>query len=145
MSSFDETAASLPITEFAFPGPLRDELNAAILAGDKTSTTSLLAEYEGDDDALPTVGQHYQLIDSNQRPIAIVEVTSVRITRLADVDLQHAKDEGEGFQSVEHWRRVHEQYWSGSEFVAHVGSLRTLRDDEMVVLERFRVIEVRPT
>ena len=36
----------LPVAEFAFPGPLRDQLVAAILSGGKTTTTGLLADYE---------------------------------------------------------------------------------------------------
>ena len=36
----------LPIAEFAFPGPLRDQLVAAILDGTKTTTTGLVADYE---------------------------------------------------------------------------------------------------
>jgi len=39
-------AGDLPIVEFAFPGPLRDQLVAAILAGEKTTTTSLVADYD---------------------------------------------------------------------------------------------------
>ncbi|MCL2734512.1 MAG: RNA-binding protein, partial [Actinomycetia bacterium] len=35
--------AALPKAEFAFPGPLRDKLLAAVLSGAKTSTTGLLA------------------------------------------------------------------------------------------------------
>jgi hypothetical protein len=36
-------AGDLPIVQFAFPGPLRDQPVAAILAGEKTTTTSLVA------------------------------------------------------------------------------------------------------
>ena len=32
----------LPLAEFAFPGPLRDQLVAAILSGAKTTTTGLV-------------------------------------------------------------------------------------------------------
>lgn len=32
----------LPISEYAFPGPLRDQLVAAILAGEKTATAVLV-------------------------------------------------------------------------------------------------------
>ena len=32
--------------EFGFPGPLRDQLVGAILAGTKTSTTGLVVDYE---------------------------------------------------------------------------------------------------
>ena len=38
--------ASLPLAEFAFPGPLRDALVAAILDGTKTSTTSLAVDLQ---------------------------------------------------------------------------------------------------
>ena len=39
------THGAFPIAEFAFPGPLRDRLIAAILDGTKTSTSSTLLEY----------------------------------------------------------------------------------------------------
>lgn len=42
----------LPIAEFGFPGPLRDKLVAAILAGIKTTTTALAAEYEREGEPL---------------------------------------------------------------------------------------------
>ena len=38
----------LPVAEFGFPGPLRDALVAAILRGEKTSTTGLLEEHRRD-------------------------------------------------------------------------------------------------
>jgi hypothetical protein len=37
----------------AFPGPLRDQLVAAILADEKTATTGLVADYERDNEPLP--------------------------------------------------------------------------------------------
>jgi uncharacterized protein YhfF len=40
------SSEDLPLAEFGFPGPLRDQLVAAILAGDKTTTTGLVADYE---------------------------------------------------------------------------------------------------
>lgn len=42
----------MPVAEFAFPGPLRDQLVAAILSGTKTTTSALLAGY-GPDEPLP--------------------------------------------------------------------------------------------
>ncbi len=39
-------ADDLPVAEFAFPGTLRGQLVAAILAGEKTTTTGLVADYE---------------------------------------------------------------------------------------------------
>ena len=82
---------------FAEPGALRDQLTAAALAGLKTTTASLLVEYEIDGEAVPVVGQVDVLVDSDERDVAIVETVGVRIARLADVDDRHAIDEGEGY------------------------------------------------
>lgn len=44
------------MVEFGFPGPLRDTLVAAILAGAKTSTSALLLGYEHANEPLPEAG-----------------------------------------------------------------------------------------
>ncbi|SCL20807.1 Uncharacterized protein YhfF [Micromonospora nigra] len=134
--------SDLPKAEFAFPGPLRDQLVAAILSGAKTSTTGLLIEYERDGDPLPVAGARSVVVDSDDRPVAVIEVTGVRVVRLADVDLAHARDEGEGYASVARWRAGHEGFWHGSEFRAYLGDPEfTVDDDTYAVLERFRVVE----
>jgi uncharacterized protein YhfF len=75
--------------------PLRQELVDAVLRGEKTSTSSLRAHYEPhSDESLPKEGERLLLLDSEDRPVAIVEVTEVRIVRVADVDLAFARDEG---------------------------------------------------
>lgn len=126
-----------PVTEFAFPGPLRDRLVAAILAGEKTATTGLLLEWELDGDPLPRAGERQTVIDSDDVPVAIVELTEVQVMRLADVDLQVAFDEGEGFTSVAEWRVAHEDFWNS--YIHEPGW--TLTDDTPVLVERFRVVE----
>jgi uncharacterized protein YhfF len=105
------TAGDLPVIESAFPGPLRDQLVAAILAGEKTTTTGLLADYERENEPLPTPGLRQVMIDSAGRPVAVIETTAVRVMRLAGVDLGHAQGEGEGYASVTEWRAGHEQFW----------------------------------
>ncbi|MCX4785703.1 MULTISPECIES: ASCH domain-containing protein [unclassified Streptomyces] len=127
----------------AFPGPLRDRLVAAVLAGAKVSTTGLLAEYEAEKEELPPVGERSALINSDGREIAVLEVTEVRVLRLGDVDLQHAIDEGEGDRSVAEWRAGHERFWHGKEMREALGDPEfTVDDDTMVVAERFRVVEL---
>lgn len=54
----------LPLTEFAFPGPLRDQLVAAILSGAKTSTSGLVLDYERENEPLPKVGLYSAVVDS---------------------------------------------------------------------------------
>ena len=128
---------------FAFPGPLRDRLVAAILAGAKTSTSSLLADYEHGDEPLPRVGERSVVMDSGDRPVAVIETTGVRVVRLGDVDLQHAFDEDEGYESVAAWRAGHEEFWHSPQARAELGDPAfTVTDDTLMVAERFRVVEV---
>ena len=100
----------LPRAEFAFPGLLRDQLVAAILSGAKTSTSGLVLAYERENEPLPRVGQLSAVVDSEDRRVAAIELTEVRVVRLADVDLQHVLDEGEGDESVALWRAGHERF-----------------------------------
>ncbi|MGC5412242.1 ASCH domain-containing protein, partial [Streptomyces sp. DT225] len=66
----------------------------------------------------------------------------VRVLRLADVDLQHALDEGEGYASVAEWRAGHERFWHSEEMRDALGDPEFTVDDEtMIVAERFRVVE----
>ena len=131
----------LTTVEFAFPGPLRDRLVESILTGTKTSTTSTLIEYEIENEQLPTVGDRLLVIDSLGAGVGVIEVTEVRIERLADVDLAHAVDEGEGFASVSEWRRDHVAYWESPEMRTAMGDPDfTISSDSMLVLERFELI-----
>lgn len=133
----------LPIAEFAFPGPLRDELVAAILAGDKTSTTGLLEEYEREGEPLPEAGQRAAVVDSAGRRVAVIETTDVRVLRVAEVDLRFAIDEGEGFTSVAEWRAAHERFWTSAEMRAALGEPEVeITDETLVAAERFRLVEI---
>src|SRR6476646_5173805 len=89
---------------FAEPGPLRDRLTALALSGTKTTSASLALEYEIEGAELPAIGQRDLLVDSADRPVAIVETVSVRVVRLADVDDRHAIDEGEGYPDAAAFR-----------------------------------------
>ncbi|MFJ9639697.1 ASCH domain-containing protein [Streptomyces sp. NPDC101178] len=134
-----------PLAPFllAFPGPLRDRLVAAVLSGEKVSTSGLLAEYELEGEELPPVGERSALIDSEGREVAVLEMTEVRVLPLGEVDLQHALDEGEGYRSVAEWRAGHEAFWHGQEMREAMGDPAfTVDDGTMIVAERFRVVEV---
>ena len=132
--------ADLPPVEFAFPGPLRDRLVAAIASGGKTSTSSLLIQYAADGEELPVVGSRGSVIDSDGRPVLVIETTAVEVRRLADVPLAHAVDEGEGFATVAEWRAGHEGFWTSPEVVAELPDGFVLDDDTEIVMERFRVV-----
>ena len=135
----DEIAA-LPKSEFAFPGPLRDRLVAAILDGTKTSTTGLVADYEHEGEPLPEVGERAVVIDSSERPVAVIETTEVRVVPLSQVDLEHVIDEGEGDRSIAEWRTNHEAFWHSAEMrEAMDDPAFTVDDATSAVLQRFRL------
>jgi uncharacterized protein YhfF len=134
--------AAEPIDEFGFPGPLRDRLVAAVLAGEKTASASLRVEYEVEGSPLPRPGARGIVVDSDFRPVAVIENTRVAQMRFADVDLSIALDEGEGFASISDWRAAHVAFWTSREFRDAIGfSAFTPDDDTAVVVTWFKVIE----
>lgn len=136
-----EPPASLPRAEFAFPGPLRDRLVAAILSGDKTATTSLVAEYEHCGEPYPRVGARSVVVDSAEELVAVIETTDVRVVPLAEVDAEHARSEGEGTDTVAEWRSVHEAFWHSADMRAALEDPGLAVDDDTpVLLERFRLV-----
>jgi uncharacterized protein YhfF len=135
--------ADLPRWGFADPGPLRDELTALALAGTKTTTAGLLVEMELDGEAVPEPGDLEIIIDSSDRPVAVAETVECPVKRLADVDDQHAIDEGEGYANAAEFRLDHERFWN-----SYIDDLRrrlgdpsfALSDDTMIVCQRFRIV-----
>ena len=138
-----EDLAALPSWGFAFPGPLRDKLTALALAGMKTTTAGLHVELGLDDEPMPVVGGREVLLDSDERPVALIETIGCEVVRLADVDDQHAIDEGEGYANAAEFRVSHERFWNG-----YIGDLRqrlgdpsfAIDDDTLVVLQAFRLV-----
>lgn len=131
----------LPRAEFGFPGLLRDRLVGLILSGAKTSTSGLLLGYERANEPLPRVGERQAVVDSDDRRVAAIELTEVRVVRLADVDLQHVLDEGEGDESVAQWRAGHESFWHSAEVRAELGDPGfTVNDDTLLLAQRFRLV-----
>lgn len=138
------THMGMPAWGFAFPGPLRDELTALALDGTKTATASLGVDYVVDGVMPPRAGDREVLLDSDGRPVAIVEITRVELSTIGLVGDEFARAEGEGFADAHDWRVAHEEFWHG-----YISELRTgLRDPEfeltdstVVVCEWFRVVE----
>jgi uncharacterized protein YhfF len=138
MAPMDE----LPTAEFGFPGPLRDQLVAAILSGEKTSTTGLLEQYRRDGEELEEPGAREVVLDSEGRGVAVIETTEVEVRRLGDVDLQFAIEEGEGFETLTAWREAHVRFFTSEEMAAALGPPPvTIDDDTLVVCTRFRLVE----
>ncbi|MBA2297158.1 MAG: ASCH domain-containing protein [Actinobacteria bacterium] len=131
--------------EFGLAGtPLRGALVAAILRGEKTATAGLLVDYERDDDELPAVGERFLLLDNDDHGVAVIETTEVRVLRIGECDLEFARNEGEGFESVADWRAAHDRFWRSyaDEIREYLGDPGwDVGDDTEFVAERFRLVE----
>jgi len=125
MSAYPPFGLAHPRTE------LRRELVAAVLAGEKTATAGLAEEYAAEGEAVPVTGDRFLLEGYDEEPVAVVEVTEARVVPASAIDVQFARDEGEGFETVEDWRVAHERFFE-----------RPIRPDTEIVAIRFRVVEV---
>lgn len=132
----------LPHAEFGFPGPLRDRLVAAILDGEKVSTTGLLEEYRREGTPVGQPGDRELVVDSEGRGVGLIETTEVEVKRMGDVDLAFAIDEGEGFETLREWREAHVRFFTSPEMVRALGDPPVeIDDDTLVVCSRFRLVE----
>ena len=142
------TFRGLPLCEFAHPhSDLRRELVALVLQGTKTATAGLRLEYELDGDAVPQPGDREVVIDADDRYVGVIETTECRILRMAEVDDQFARDEGEGFADAADWRVAHERFWNGylDDLRERLGDASwRLTDDTPIVCQRFRLVERYP-
>ena len=75
-------------------------------------------------------GQRLSLLGFDDDPVAIVEVLEARVIPAADLALEFVRDEGQGFESLEDWRRAHERFFE-----------RPIPDDTLIDAIRFRVVE----
>jgi uncharacterized protein YhfF len=123
--------SDLPPFELGYPRTeLRRQLVDAVLRGEKTATAGLLEEYEADGTKPEPPGTHAALLGFADDPVAVIEVTESRVVPAEEIDEQFARDEGEGYESVEDWRRAHESFF-GSPIEA----------ETQIVAIRFRLVE----
>jgi uncharacterized protein YhfF len=123
--------SGLPPFELGHPRTeLRRQLVEAVLRGEKTATAGLLADYEAEGEQPDAVGDRCVLLGYDDEPVAVVEVTESRVVPAAEIDEQFARDEGEGFDSVDKWRIAHERFFN-----------QPIGPDTGIVAVRFRVLE----
>ena len=125
-------AITPPAWSFGATEEQADELLELVLAGRKTATASALRDYEAEGEQPASPGALSIITDGAGRPRALICTTEVRTVPFAEVDEDHARAEGEGDLSLEHWRTAHRAF-----FEATGGPVT---DDLPVVLETFRVV-----
>ena len=134
-------ADDLPVLELAFPGPERDSGVAAILAGEKTALTGLLQLYQHEGEPVPRPGGRFSVLDSAGQPVAVIELTEVRVVPISTVDDDYARAEGRGYADAAQWRTAHEDFFCSEGVARLLGATPVIGDDTLVVTERFRLVQ----
>lgn len=121
-----------PAWAFGDSPELADALAQQVASGAKTTTTSLLWEYEAEEADQPERGELGIVLDGKDEPRALILTTDVRVVPFAEVDDEHALGEA---VSLDEWRREHESFARRADDGQHPF------DPAMpVVLERFEVL-----
>lgn len=129
-------AEGLRAFSFGDAGPMRQRLIALALAGTKVATAGLWQQdYLDHDEAIEAVGELQAVLGDDDEVVAIIEITRVETHRMRDVTWEFAQAEGEGFESIEHWREGHASYYAGHDIAVD--------DDTMIVCVWFQVVEGR--
>jgi uncharacterized protein YhfF len=101
-----------------------------VLAGEKTATAGLAGLYEAEGESIPNPGDRYALAGFHDEPVAVVEIVEARVIPASEIDVEFARDEGEGFETVEDWWIAHERFFE-----------REIRPETRIVAIRFRVVK----
>lgn len=96
-----------------------------MLRGEKTATAGL-----AEDEEPVEAGDRFAVLDFDDEPVAIVEVTEARVIPAGEIDAQFAREEGEGYESVEDWRDAHERFFE-----------QAIPDELLISAVRFRLVE----
>jgi uncharacterized protein YhfF len=109
---------------------------ALILSGQKTTTSSLLWEYESRGKALPPLGNLSVVENGRRAPVCVVTTTWIEIIPFDRIDAQFAYEYGEGDRTLEGWRKMFWPYYSKA--CAALG--REMSEEAPLICERFGVI-----
>ncbi|WP_107841564.1 ASCH domain-containing protein [Metasolibacillus meyeri] len=87
-----------------------DWLADLVCQGKKTATTSGHIFYELENEELPQVGQYSIVLNSQNQPVAIIEVQSVEVLPMNEVTEDFALAEGEG--DYQYWWDAHVHFFT---------------------------------
>lgn len=101
-------SALLPLA-FGEPGEFREFTVGQVLTGRKTGSTNLRIAYRMSGSPVPVEGERRVLVDSTNRPVAVIRYTRVELTSSDDITEDLIVHES---SSIAQWRAVHADYWS---------------------------------
>ncbi|MCL6274446.1 ASCH domain-containing protein [Muricauda sp. 2012CJ35-5] len=105
----------------------------------KRATSHSLLGMQYRQETLPKIGDFSVVTDWAGKAKCVIRTTSVKLVPYFAIHAEHARLEGEGDKSLEHWQKSHWDYYTRelSEFN------RTPRESMIVVFERFEKVYQR--
>ncbi|MCL6266847.1 ASCH domain-containing protein [Flagellimonas myxillae] len=102
----------------------------------KRATSHSLLGLQYRKERLPQIGDFAVVTDWAGKAKCIIRTTSVKLVPYFAIHAEHARLEGEGDKSLDHWQKTHWDYYTRelSEFK------RTPRESMIVVFERFEKV-----
>lgn len=111
-----------------------DWLADLVVTGKKTATCSSYELYKMENEPLPKIGEYSIILNSENTPVAIIEVESVEIYPLNEVPEDFALAEGEG--TYKEWWDAHVNFFTEDLRRYNL----TFSPDMKVVCERFKKV-----
>lgn len=118
---------------------LEDPLAALVVQGLKTGTSGWYEAYLADNEPLPQVGEFSCILNSQDKPVCVIELLKVEVIPFLEVGAEFARSEGEGDRSLAYWRDAHSHFFQS--FEDEIG-LKWDPQKHSVVCETFRVCHV---
>ncbi len=88
-----------------------DNLVELAQSGQKQGTTHLQLDFSTNHVPMRAPEDYWIILNSAQQPQCVVRLTHVEIMSFNEVAEDHAVCEGEGDLSLDHWRKVHRDYF----------------------------------
>lgn len=127
--------------ELGTEGAWRDELNALVLAGTKTSTMGLVEDYRLEGEEFEHEGEILGLLGNEGELVAWIEVTRHDVVSFDQLSGEYgesvAKSCGEGHADASAYRRGYAEYWRDSG--------KNVSDDTQVAVVWFARTDADPT
>ncbi|MCX8960771.1 ASCH domain-containing protein [Erwinia psidii] len=111
---------------------LADELADLVISGIKTASCSSFCCFEKEENP-PAIGGYSIILNGDAHPVCVIRTLSLRVMRFNGVTEEHARKEGEGDLSLNHWRQAHQAFFRRE---------GTWSDSMEVVAEEFELIEI---
>lgn len=135
------TTESIDIDKVIAEHYCADEYNAnecarLINQGIKTASCGLKAGWDIEDEPLPQVGSYSLVLDWQQNPVCVIQLTSVEVCPFNQVSDEFAYAEGEGDRTYAWWKEAHIKFFEW--YANEIGVV--FSPESELVLERFKKV-----